>query len=48
MLFIFVAIAFGLFIKKFNPSEKVRFVIAIVLLIAMLYVASTCRFTWTG
>lgn len=38
MLFIFVAIAFGLYIKKFKPSEPVRFVIAIILLIAMLYV----------
>ena len=51
MLFIFVAIAFGLFIKKFNPSEKVRFVIAIVLLIAMLYVGIDLpiyldRMTW--
>ena len=51
MLFIFVAIAFGLFIKNFNPSEKVRFVIAIVLLIAMLYVGIDLpiyldRMTW--
>ena len=38
MLFIFVAIAFGLFIKKFNPNEKVRLVLGIVLLLAMLAV----------
>ena len=38
MLFIFVAILFGLFIKKFKPNEKVRLVLGIILLIAMLAV----------
>ncbi len=38
MLFIFVAIAFGLFIKKFNPNEKVRLVLGIILLLLMLAV----------
>lgn len=36
MLFIFVAIAFGVFIKRFNPNEKVRLILGIILLIAML------------
>ena len=36
MLFIVVAILFGLFIKKFKPSQKLEFVIGIVLLFAML------------
>ena len=30
MLFIFVAILFGLFIKKFKPNEKVRLVLGII------------------
>ena len=38
MLFIFVAVAFGIFTKKVNPSEKLRFVIGIVLLLIMLAV----------
>ena len=38
MLFIFVAVAFGIFTKKVNPSEKLRFVIGIVLLLIMLTV----------
>lgn len=36
MLFIVVAILFGLFIKKFKPNQKLEFVIGIVLLFAML------------
>ena len=36
MLFIFVAIAFGIFTKKVKPSEKLRFIIGIILLILML------------
>lgn len=36
MLFIIVAILFGLFIKKFKPNQKLEFVIGIVLLFAML------------
>lgn len=36
MLFIFVAIAFGLFIKYKKPSSKLQFIIGIVLLVAML------------
>ena len=36
MLFIVVAILFGLFTKKFKPNQKVEFVIGIVLLFAML------------
>ena len=35
MLFIFVAILCGLFIKKFKPNEKVRLVLGIILLIAI-------------
>ena len=38
MLFIFVAILFGLFIKKFKPNEKVRLILGIILLIVMLAV----------
>lgn len=38
MLFIVVAILFGLFNKKFNPSQTLEFVIGIVLLFAMLAV----------
>lgn len=38
MLFIFVAIIFGLFIKKFNPRESIRFVLGIILLVGMLAV----------
>lgn len=38
MLFIFVAIAFGIFIKKVNPSETVRFILGVILLVAMLAV----------
>lgn len=36
MLFIVVAVLFGLYIKKFKPSGKLQFVIGIVLLFAML------------
>lgn len=36
MLFIFVAIIFGIFVKRFNPNEGVRFVLGIILLVAML------------
>ena len=38
MLFIVVAILFGLSIKKFKPNQKLEFVIGIVLLFAMLAV----------
>ena len=44
MLFIFVAILFGLFIKKFKPNEKVRLVLGIILLIAMLAVGIAFQF----
>lgn len=36
MLFIFVAIVFGIFVKYVKPSQKLEFVIGIVLLFAML------------
>lgn len=36
MLFIVVAVLFGLYIKKFKPSGKLQFVIGIILLFAML------------
>ena len=38
MLFIIVAVFFGLYIKKFKPSGKLQFVIGLVLLFAMLAV----------
>lgn len=42
MLFIVVAILFGIFIKKFKPSQKVEFIIGIVLLFAMLAAGMAC------
>ena len=36
MLYIFVAILFGLFIKRFKPSEKFEFVVGIILILVML------------
>lgn len=42
MLFIIVAIIFGICIKKFKPTQKVEFVIGIVLLFAMLGAGMAC------
>ena len=42
MLFIVVAVLFGLYIKKFKPSGKLQFVIGIVLLFAMLAIGMKC------
>lgn len=42
MLFIVVAIIFGLFIKYIKPSQKLQFVIGIVLLFVMLAVGIAC------
>lgn len=42
MLFIVVAVLFGLYIKKFKPSGKLQFVIGIVLLFAMLAIGMEC------
>lgn len=42
MLFIVVAIIFGLFIKYVKPSQKLQFVIGIVLLFVMLAVGIAC------
>ena len=36
MLYIFVAMAFGLFIRKVKPSEGLKFVVGVVLIIGML------------
>lgn len=53
MLFIFVSIAFGIYIKHRKPSGKEQFIIGIVLLIAMLAVGMTCplyfnKYVWLG
>lgn len=42
MLFIVVAVLFGLYIKKFKPNGKLQFVIGIVLLFAMLAIGMKC------
>ena len=42
MLFIVVAIIFGLFIKYKKPSQKLQFVIGVVLLVAMLAAGIAC------
>ncbi|WP_294156620.1 carbon starvation protein A [uncultured Clostridium sp.] len=42
MLFIVVAMVFGLFIKYKKPSQKLQFVIGVVLLIAMLAAGIAC------
>lgn len=42
MLFIFVSIAFGIYIKHRKPSGKEQFIIGIVLLIAMLAIGMAC------
>ena len=38
MLYIFVAMAFGFFIRKYKPTETVKFFVAVVLVIAMFAV----------
>ncbi len=38
MLYIIVAMGFGWFIRRFNPSGIVKFLVAVVLVIAMFYV----------
>lgn len=38
MLYIFVAMAFGAYIRRFNPSGAVKFILAVVLVIAMFAV----------
>lgn len=38
MLYIFVAMAFGEYIRRFNPSGAVKFILAVVLVIAMFAV----------
>ena len=42
MLFIVVAIIFGICIKKFKPNQKIEFIIGIVLLFAMLAAGMAC------
>ena len=41
MLYIFVAMGFGLFIRRMNPSGGVKFLVAVLLIIAMLAVGIT-------
>lgn len=53
MLFIVVAMLFGLFIKYKKPSQKLQFVIGVVLLVAMLAAGIACpiflsKSAWLG
>lgn len=53
MLFIVVAMLFGLFIKYKKPSQKLQFIIGVVLLVAMLAVGIACpiflsKSAWLG
>ncbi|MDO5516107.1 MAG: carbon starvation protein A [Clostridium sp.] len=53
MLFIVVAMVFGLFIKYKKPNQKLQFVIGVVLLVAMLAVGIACpiflsKSAWLG
>lgn len=42
MLFIVVAMIFGVFIKYKKPSQSLQFVIGVILLVAMLYIGIKC------